>query len=134
MATLDEFGADDQCLPDQSLGVAAGGRISTPLCGLDPRLVDHDPLPVPGMRSGAAGLLDVVALIRSGLPDLSRTIEVQVGQGDLVACRFVDEGTHRGDLFGIAATGRRIRVAGINIERSWTGGSPKSGTWRTSRA
>jgi len=26
-------------------------------------------------------------------------------------------GPHRGDLFGIAATGRRIRVAGINIER-----------------
>lgn len=84
---------------------------------LDPELVDHDPLPVPGGRSGAAGLLDVVALIRSGIPDLTRTVEIQIGRGDLVATRFVDEGTHSGDLFGIAATGRRIRVAGINIER-----------------
>jgi predicted ester cyclase len=84
---------------------------------LDQDLVDHDPLPVPGVRSGAAGLLDVIGLIRTGLPDLSRTIEVQVGQDEMVATRFVDEGTHLGELFGIAPTGRRIRVVGINIER-----------------
>lgn len=35
----------------------------------------------------------------------------------MVATRFVDEGTHLGELFGIAPTGRRIRVVGINIER-----------------
>ncbi len=84
---------------------------------LDPNLVDHDPLPVPDAPSGAAGLLHLIGLIRSGLPDLSRTVEMQVAQGDLVATRFVDEGTHRGELFGIPATGRRIRVVGINIER-----------------
>lgn len=89
---------------------------------LDPDLVDHDPLPVPGVRPGAAGLVDVIGLIRTGLirtglPDLSRTIEVQVGQDEMVATRFVDEGTHLGELFGSAPTGRRIRVVGINIER-----------------
>lgn len=84
---------------------------------LDPDLVDHDQLAVPDARPGAAGLLHLIGLIRSGLPDLARTVEIQVGQGDLVATRFVDEGTHQGELFGIPATGRRVRLVGINIER-----------------
>lgn len=93
------------------------GRIDEAAEFLDPELVDHDPLQVPGARSGAAGLLDVVGMIRSWLPDLTRTIEFQVGQGELVVTRFVDEGTHSGELLGITPTGQRIRVVGINIER-----------------
>lgn len=80
-------------------------------------LIDHDAMPFPGRAAGADGLLQVVAMIRSALPDLARRIDLQVVDGDLVATRFTDRGTHRGELLGITPTGRQVSVAGINIER-----------------
>ena len=80
-------------------------------------LIDHNALPFPGRADGAAGLLQVVAMIRSALPDLTRTVEDQMEDGDRVVTRFVDQGTHRGELLGIAPTNRVVRLEGINIER-----------------
>lgn len=79
-------------------------------------LVDHAPLAFPGRAPGAAGLLQVVRMIRAALPDLRREIEDQIAEGDLVVTRFTDRGTHRGELMGIPATGREVSVSGINIE------------------
>jgi steroid delta-isomerase-like uncharacterized protein len=83
---------------------------------LAPDLVDHMPMRFPGRADGAAGLLQVVGTIRSALPDLVRTIEDQVAEGDRVVTRFTDRGTHRGELMGIPPTGREVEVAGINVE------------------
>lgn len=94
-----------------------GGRLDEASACLAPDLVDHDALEFPGRASGAQGLLQVIGMIRAALPDLERRVELQVADGDTVATRFVDEGTHGGELMGVPATGRRVSVRGINIER-----------------
>lgn len=93
------------------------GRLDEAATLLAADLVDHDPLEFPGRPPGAEGLLAVVASVRAGLSDLHRSIEAQVSDGDLVATRFVDVGTHNGPLLGIPPTGRHIVVRGMNLER-----------------
>lgn len=80
-------------------------------------LVDHNPLALSGRAPGAAGLLDVVTMIRSAIPDLTRTVEAQLAEDDRVVTRFTDRGTHAGELMGIPASGNQLVVEGINIER-----------------
>ncbi|HEU5362961.1 MAG TPA: ester cyclase [Gaiellaceae bacterium] len=82
--------------------------------------IGHDPaLPEPsqgpeGVKEGARGY-------RDAFPDLSMRIEEVVAENDLVALRWTARGTHRGDLFGIAPTGKEATVTGITIDR-WAGG------------
>jgi steroid delta-isomerase-like uncharacterized protein len=79
-------------------------------------LVDHNAMAFPGRLPGADGLLQVVAMIRAACPDLQRTIVHQFADGPAVATCFVDRGTHRGELMGVAPTARAITVSGINVE------------------
>ena len=53
----------------------------------------------------------------AALPDLTATMEDLVVAGDRVVGRFVYRGTHRGDLMGIPATGRRVEMRSIDIWR-----------------
>ena len=50
-------------------------------------------------------------------PDLHVTIEDLVAEGDKVAARRSYEGTHRGELLGIPATGKPVQMGGISIFR-----------------
>jgi predicted ester cyclase len=43
------------------------------------------------------------------LPDLTASEQDIVAEGDTVAVRYIVEATHKGDLLGIPATGRRVR-------------------------
>jgi steroid delta-isomerase-like uncharacterized protein len=61
-------------------------------------------------RTAAAATLAV-------FPDLVVTVEEQVAERDLVATRWTAEGTHQGALFGIEATGRRVRVSAMHMHR-----------------
>ncbi len=45
------------------------------------------------------------------------TVEDTVAEGDLVAARLSYRGTHRGELFGAAPTGRTIEWDGLTIRR-----------------
>ena len=55
---------------------------------------------------------------RDAFPDLSVTIVDQVAEGDKVATRNeTSRGTHKGDLFGTAATGKQATVRGMEISR-----------------
>jgi steroid delta-isomerase-like uncharacterized protein len=64
-----------------------------------------------------AGLRRFLEQLRGGLPDLRVTIEDTVAEGDRVALRMSYRGTHRGELFGVAATGRTIEWGGLTIRR-----------------
>jgi predicted ester cyclase len=56
-------------------------------------------------------------MFRSGMPDLRVNIEDMVAEGDRVATRYALEGTHGGDLFGIAPTGRHLSIKSMTVER-----------------
>jgi predicted ester cyclase len=50
-------------------------------------------------------------------PDLKVTSDFQVAEGDKVVMRWTGTGTHTGELMGIPATGKRIEMTGIGIQR-----------------
>jgi predicted ester cyclase len=54
----------------------------------------------------------------AAFPDLRFTVEDQVAEGDKVVTRWSSEGTHKGELMGIAPTGKHAAgVTGISIDR-----------------
>lgn len=71
----------------------------------------------PGLDTSRAGLPTIVGLMRAAFPDLTYTIEDLVIGADRVAVRCRVTGTHSGDFFGLAPTGRRFDVQQIQIER-----------------
>ncbi|HKI04689.1 MAG TPA: ester cyclase [Thermoanaerobaculia bacterium] len=54
---------------------------------------------------------------RQAFPDLKITVDKIVAEGEMVAVRFIGEGTHTGSGNGLAATGKSIRVAGMTMFR-----------------
>jgi steroid delta-isomerase-like uncharacterized protein len=73
--------------------------------------------PLPGQGPGLSGLKDVLRGMRAGFPDMHWTVEEQIEEGEKVLTRFVWSGTHRGEFFGVPATGRRVTVWGMVIDR-----------------
>jgi predicted ester cyclase len=53
----------------------------------------------------------------SAFPDLQITPKDLVAEGDKVTMRYDWRGTHRGELMGIAPTGKQVRTSGISILR-----------------
>jgi steroid delta-isomerase-like uncharacterized protein len=70
-----------------------------------------------GLPPGRAALLDGLAATRAAFPDRQWAVEAVVAEGDTVVVRWTATGTHAGELAGIPATGRRVRVAGVTIFR-----------------
>lgn len=77
----------------------------------------HDHQAPPGSRPGRQGLLDAVAMFRTGLPDLEFSIVREVAEGDLVAVHGTVTGTHRGSLLGAPPTGRRVTFPFMDLYR-----------------
>ena len=73
----------------------------------------------PGGRTakGPAGLKEVVTAFRAAFPDVRIMAENMVAEGDYVAHRASITGTHRGNLRGIAPTGKRVTSATNTISR-----------------
>ena len=80
-----------------------------------PTFVNHDP--TTGDTKGPQGTRELIEGYRSAFPDLKLTIEEQVAEGDLVATRWTARGTHKGELMGIAPTGKESTVTGMSIEK-----------------
>lgn len=81
----------------------------------DPNIVDHSAMP--GQAPGRQGLKDAFSLYVNAFPDIRVNVEEIIAERDLVATRFTGEGTHRGELFGTAPTGKKIKFNGIDIIR-----------------
>jgi len=73
--------------------------------------------PTVGEKRGRAGYREVVTMYRNAFPDIKVTIEEQIAEGDRVVTRFTGTGTHRGELFGTAPTGKRVSVLGVVVDR-----------------
>ena len=75
---------------------------------------------VPGQPEplqGPKGYLMIIAMMRSGFPDIQWTIEDMITENDKVAVRFTMRGTHQGTFFGVPATEKPIVVQAMNFYR-----------------
>ncbi len=61
------------------------------------------------------GITDFFLTLTRAVPDATITAKDVLVDGDRVALRFILTGTHRGELFGVAATGRSLEVEGITL-------------------
>src|SRR5919199_1910825 len=84
---------------------------------LDPNFVCYDPNSEAGEVRGAQTIKQEIEWFRNAVPDLTYTVEDQVAEGDEVVTRWKASGTHQGEFFGIAPTGNRIEMSGIQIDR-----------------
>lgn len=78
--------------------------------------VGHDPA-LPEAIHGRSGVKEQVTGYRSAFPDLRLTADDIVAEGDRVVTRWTATGTHEGELFGVAPTGRQVTVNGITVMR-----------------
>src|SRR5437867_2740597 len=78
-----------------------------------PTIVDHSAMP--GQAPGAKGMKDMFGVFVRAFPDLKVTVEEMVSERDLVVARISVVATHTGELFGTAATNRRVTFHGIDM-------------------
>ena len=88
-----------------------------------PDAVNHDPAEPAHIRAlrGPEVLKRTVQMYRAAFPDVRITVDDVIAAGDKVVVRWHSEGTHRGELEGLAPTGARGSVTGISIDQ-WKDG------------
>jgi steroid delta-isomerase-like uncharacterized protein len=79
---------------------------------VSPDFVDHNP--EPGQEKGIAGIRKSFAQFLEAFPDMRVEILQLAGDGDRVCARVNMTATHQGTFNGLAATGRRVSVTGID--------------------
>ena len=82
---------------------------------LHPDVVDRSR--PPGVAEGSEGVRQQFEAFRAAFPDFRAVIHDQIAEGDKVVTRKVFHGTHRGELMGIAPTGREVQIEVIDIVR-----------------
>ncbi len=81
-----------------------------------PNFEFHD-ASTPDLGRGPESERKRVTLYRNAFPDLRITIEDMIAEGETVVTRWTCRGTHKGDLSGIAPTGKQITISGITVGR-----------------
>ena len=71
----------------------------------------------PEPLQGPIGYLTIIAMMRSGFPDIQWKLEEMIAEGDKVAVRYTMKGTQQGEFFGFPPTGKPIAVQAINFYR-----------------
>jgi predicted ester cyclase len=66
---------------------------------------------------GFSGIGSYMRFVQAAFPDFHNEIDLMVEEGDAVFARLRYTGTHRGPIFGVAPTGRRIEYAGAALFR-----------------
>jgi predicted ester cyclase len=82
-----------------------------------------------GTVEGGENMINLFRSVFSGIPDLRAVEQEVVAQGDTVVVRLVVEGTHKGNLLGIPATGKHLRwdavdlykLSGGKVSEVWAG-------------
>jgi steroid delta-isomerase-like uncharacterized protein len=87
---------------------------------LAPTYVNHEPS-TPDVGRGPESEKKRATLYRTAFPDFRLTIEDLTAEGETVTARWSCRGTHKGDLSGIAPTGKQFNISGISIARFASG-------------
>ena len=120
MTTTDHLSRNKQLVDSFIQELFSKGDLSAVDRYLDPGFVNHD-LPFPGAPDGPEGMRMAALTMRQAMPDWHSEVHRLIAEGDTVVEVFTASGTHRGDLFGVPATGRTLTLQGINVFRI-TGG------------
>lgn len=75
---------------------------------------DHTPL---GQREGRDVMVETTRELRTAFPDFEVTLEEVVGDGDTVAVRMRQTGTHDGPFMGIEPTGASFEIEAMAFLR-----------------
>ena len=86
----------------------------------------------PGAPVGSQGVTEFVEMLRafrSAFPDVELVVEELVAEGDVVAFRGVERGTHEGEFLGFDPTGETFEMTGMAMHRLEDGRIAE--TWAT---
>jgi len=81
----------------------------------------HHDSSTPDVGRGPESEKKRATLYRTAFPDLRLTVEDIIAEGETVVARWSCRGTHKGDLNGIAPTGKHVNLTGISIARFTNG-------------
>lgn len=80
-----------------------------------PEYVLHDPS-FPLDVHGLEGVKMYIATYRAAFSDARFAVEDQIAEGDEVVTRWTAQGTHEGQFLGLAPTGEKVTVSGIEFD------------------
>jgi steroid delta-isomerase-like uncharacterized protein len=88
--------------------------------------------------AGVDAVKGYVEQVRTAFPDFQNQVDDLIAEDDKIVTRMTWTGTHSGELFGIAATGRRVTYVGAGIfhlldakiQEAWIVGDTQE-LWRT---
>jgi predicted ester cyclase len=109
--TTEQNKAISQRIP---LEVFSQGRLEVVDEILSPDFREHSELP-PGIPAGREGVKAIASALRKGFPDLTYRVDLQIAEGDFVAGYVTGTGTHKGEVFGMPATGKHAEWAESHI-------------------
>ena len=66
---------------------------------------------------GIQSFKEYMAMVQVAFPDFHNAIEELIAEGDQVVARMSYSGSHRGELYGLAPTGKHVTYSGIAIFR-----------------
>jgi len=81
-----------------------------------PTYTPHD-TSTPDVGRGPEGEKKRVTHYRTAFPDMRLTIEDIIAEGETVIARWSCRGQHKGELNGIAPTGKQVAMTGVSIMR-----------------
>ena len=85
-----------------------------------PTYAHHD-ASTPDFGRGPESEKKRATLYRTAFSDLRLTVEDMIAEGETVVARWSCRGAHKGDLNGIAPTGKHVNLTGISIARFTNG-------------
>ena len=82
---------------------------------------NHHDSSTPDLGRGPDSEKKRVTLYRNAFPDIRFTVEDLIAEGESVTARWSCHGTHKGELNGIAPTGKQFTISGISVARFTNG-------------
>ncbi len=94
-------------------------KLDKDISAIEEFFIPDCPANLPGIPgpTDREGFRQFVAMLYAAFPDLHHTVKEQVAENDKVATIINVYGTHKGDLLGIAPTGRQIMFEDFMITR-----------------
>jgi steroid delta-isomerase-like uncharacterized protein len=75
-------------------------------------------IPAPFDKQSSVGFLQA---FHSAFPDMQHILDLQIAEGDRVVTVLTFRATHRGELQGIPASGKRVEIRAVTIHRMLSG-------------